>query len=254
MFGPFASTSTRHLSGDPFAFLEGKQYVTMIREVLPSRFSPSKSTASAPRSLADTFAPSSSSASSSTSSLSDSTYIGTPSWERTSSSSSDFSDDDLELVTPPASPHATAMSLEYTGSGKGKAKDEHQDYLQFSLQDVSPTSSGPTFDWTSPSLDECITLPNPPQRTTVPLPSLPSPAPVSPRSKAERPTRQQEERLRGRSRSPRLLWRSELDEPSISLLNDYYSSTVGGPLPRLDSNMSKRQVREWSLRVEDAGI
>ncbi|GAA5860075.1 hypothetical protein JCM5353_001868 [Sporobolomyces roseus] len=227
----------------------------MIREVLPSRFSSKLPTfTSLPSSsLADSHGSSPSSSSSSSSS----TFIGTPPWASTTSAS-DSSDDELE--TPPASPNSSTVSLPSDRKGKGKLPLDALLTYPFSINEIceDEDARGPCFDWTSPS------VPSPPsklpQLISSTSPSLDDalhlPPPVVPAapSKPPRPTRQQEERLRGRTRSPRLLWRSELDAPSMKILDTYHDKTVGGRLPLLQNGMSKKEVKEWSLKVENAGI
>lgn len=86
--------------------------------------------------------------------------------------------------------------------------------------------------------------------------SLSTPAPSArPRpQQPSPPSRQQEEASRGRSRWPRILWSSELDQESISVLRSYHSRVVGGDLPTLRSGMSPREVQKWSRKMEDAGL
>ncbi|GAA5977678.1 hypothetical protein JCM5350_002317 [Sporobolomyces pararoseus] len=280
MFGSLASTSTSTSShftaGDPFAFLDtGKQYVTMIREVLPLRASPSTSKKLSPPSF----------------SSSSSTYSNTSSsWTSLSDTAFSSDDDEDELQTPPASPqNSSSLKLFHDHKGKSNLKQSPGDssILQFSfspneISEDDDARGEPTFDWisppalpsppvlptlsdsTSPSLDESLSVPLPafslppkPKPSAAQLPPLTPPltqAQNSPASTPRRPTRAEEERYRGRTRSPRLLWRSELDKPSIELLNLYHEETVGGKLPLLKPGMRTREVREWSRRVEEAGI
>ncbi|GAA6024182.1 hypothetical protein JCM11491_006672 [Sporobolomyces phaffii] len=286
MFGSLASTSTstsRHLSRDPFAFLDtGKQYVTMIREVLPARYTPSsKLSVPLTHSLS-----SSSSASSSSSSSSSSTYVGTPSsWDlhhhSDASVSSDEEEDD-ELETPPASPHHSSVSLPGVGKGKSTATLG----FPFSFDEVSEDDDArggggrgggravPALDWispasplvvtsstkavvsatrlASPSLDESSSPSSP--LSSVPVVATLPPAAATRTTTTTKPTRREEERLRGRTRSPRLLWRSHLDRTALDLLDTYHDRTVGGALPRLTPGMDRAHVRNWSRRVENAGI
>ncbi|GAA5966870.1 hypothetical protein JCM3765_004584 [Sporobolomyces pararoseus] len=276
MFGSLASTSTSTSShftggGDPFSFLDtGKQYVTMIREVLPLRVSPSTS-----KKLS---APSFSSSSSTYSSTSSS-------WASTSETAFSSDDDEDELQTPPASPqNSSSLQLFHDHKGKSKQRQSLGDspILQFSfspneISEDDDARGEPTFDWisspslpspvlptfsnSSPSLDESLSVPLPsfalppkPKPTAAQLPPLSSSTTDQKPSSPRRPTRAEEERYRGRTRSPRLLWRSELDKPSIELLNLYHEETVGGKLPILKSGMRTREVREWSRKVEEAGI
>jgi len=40
----------------------------------------------------------------------------------------------------------------------------------------------------------------------------------------------------------------------MKILDTYHDKTVGGRLPLLHNGMSKKEVKEWSLKVENAGI
>ena len=68
------------------------------------------------------------------------------------------------------------------------------------------------------------------------------------------PTREAEEETRGRSRWPRLLWASTIDDESLTVLRSYHERAVGGPLPRLDRDAGSRGVSEWSTELEKAGL
>lgn len=103
------------------------------------------------------------------------------------------------------------------------------------------------------------------QKPSAPTPTLAAPprppAPATPAATARPrpqqpspPSRQQEEASRGRSRWPRILWSSELDQESISVLRSYHSRVVGGDLPVLKQGMSPREVQRWSRKMEDAGL
>ncbi|GAA5892268.1 uncharacterized protein JCM6883_007302 [Sporobolomyces salmoneus] len=87
-----------------------------------------------------------------------------------------------------------------------------------------------------------------------PSPAPSTPAPSTRPSQPSPPSRQQEEASRGRSRWPRILWSSELDQESISVLRSYHSRVVGGDLPVLQQGMSPREVQKWSRKMEDAGL
>ncbi|GAA5884397.1 hypothetical protein JCM16303_003670 [Sporobolomyces ruberrimus] len=260
MFGSFASTSTstsrHHLSGDPLAFLDSGKYVTMIREVFPSS---SRSKPSLP--LA--------SSSSSSSNLARPTWdnqtpssFSSMSYSSSTSASSDEEEEEEELETPPSSPLNSLLSLPQTTPDlKGKQSINTLGF-PFSLDEIAEDEDarGPSFNWisaptvpsshtvplspTSPSLDESLSLP--------PIP-LSKPKPTT-KGTPNRPTRQEEERYRGRTRSPRLLWRSDLDKLALELLDEYHEKTVGGKLPVLRIGMGRKEVREWSKKVEDAGI
>ncbi|GAA5854987.1 hypothetical protein JCM3766R1_004139 [Sporobolomyces carnicolor] len=249
------STSTLHHGGlqNPFAFLDsGKQYVTMIREVLPPPLRPaqqpsktiplSRSAAAASRPM---FA---SSSSSSTASSTSSTL-----WN---DSSSDEDEEEEELATPPASPLATTTTLPPL---------HHHDHDQ----DVKPRNRLEfPFSWHEVSQDDEVVFvddltprPPPPPRSEPKL--VPTPTTTTTRTTTTTvPTsRSEEERQRGRTRSPRLLWRSNLcrddDEgkKNVETLDVYHRAATGGrPLPRLTLGMSTRDVTNWSLSVERAGI
>ncbi|KAM0746604.1 hypothetical protein T439DRAFT_360287 [Meredithblackwellia eburnea MCA 4105] len=70
-----------------------------------------------------------------------------------------------------------------------------------------------------------------------------------------RPSRAEEENARGRSRWPRLLWNSTIDDESLDVLKSYHERAVGGPLPVLERReRGRRAVKEWSERLERAGL
>ncbi|GAA5882277.1 hypothetical protein JCM16303_002317 [Sporobolomyces ruberrimus] len=135
----------------------------------------------------------------------------------------------------------------------------------------------PTFGSTAPTSTTSSTLSLPhaprPQPTTLvyppglPIPSSafstpqkppptsePTPVTRTRPSEPSPPSRQQEEQARGRSRWPRILWSSELDQQSIHVLQSYHSRVVGGDLPVLKQGMSPRDVQKWSRKMEDAGL
>lgn len=131
----------------------------------------------------------------------------------------------------------------------------------------SPTSTATTL--AQPSLTYPPGLPIPPSlltprsATSTPIavpPAVPTPTPSRhqaeprPRPQPSPPSRQAEESQRGRSRWPRLLWSSQLDEESLRVLRSYHHRVVGGPLPVLEPGMSQRDVRKWSHKMEDAGL
>lgn len=94
---------------------------------------------------------------------------------------------------------------------------------------------------------------------TLPLPLQPTvPKAPSKRTKAAAapapPTREAEEESRGRSRWPRLLWASTVDDESLEVLRSYHERAVGGPLPILDRGAGSRGVRDWSTKLEKAGL
>lgn len=137
----------------------------------------------------------------------------------------------------------------------------------FKPTDAPPNSSSqkqlqaaqPFDDWAP----ELLVLPSsrlltqpPPSHALPPLPAPTSnPKPRSkPKPSSNRPSREEEESRRGRSRWPRLLWRSEVDPTSLEVLEKYHARAVGGPLPVLERRRGERGVREWSDRMERAGL
>ncbi|GAA5979000.1 hypothetical protein JCM21900_001880 [Sporobolomyces salmonicolor] len=282
---PFAaSTSTAssaHDRSNPLAFLSAKPYLTTIRDIMPQ--SPFHQLAGF--SFTSSVASSSSSGPVSHSAATTPTFDSpSPNWDRRSSyastaSSSDTSDDELE--TPPTSPQVVPLS---DPKGKGRADEHHhhlvnlddpQEIAPFSLLEVAededarghlthwPSSTSPYSSvegGSSPaSLDDSIssssssdTIVSPPllASSAVPLPQVDTRPPPQPSP----PTRAQEEHLRGRSRWPRLLWRSNLDDDSLDVLKSYHERAVGGPLPLLKREMRGEEVRRWSRRMEDAGL
>ncbi|ORY91544.1 hypothetical protein BCR35DRAFT_298734 [Leucosporidium creatinivorum] len=105
-----------------------------------------------------------------------------------------------------------------------------------------------------------------PKSLAPPPPPAPKPAPApsvtlnKPRKLAKAapapppPTREYEEARRGRSRWPRLLWNSEVDQEALGVLEAYHQRAVGGPLPVLKSGASSKGVRKWSDEMEKAGL
>ncbi|GAA5844846.1 hypothetical protein JCM5353_006406 [Sporobolomyces roseus] len=236
---------------------------------LPSKcklltFSPPTSSPRTPTTLSNL--PSSSSSSPLPSS--DLDYHAILPWDRRHSSSStattsDASEDELE--TPPTSPRPQTISLpDLSHPDEKSIHSKPVDLLHypFSIAEICDEDESPSFDWITPSDSSNLPqlLPSASQSPpNIALPSF-SPAPITPstpssvRSLANRPSRQEEESSRGRSRAPRLLWRSEIDKPSMDVLNRYHEDVAGVSMPRLEKGMGRRQVREWSKRVEEAGI
>ncbi|BGP15119.1 hypothetical protein JCM10213_006549 [Rhodosporidiobolus nylandii] len=169
-----------------------------------------------------------------------------------------------ELLTPQTSPEIKATHL----NGKGKGVDLSASLHAFSLsgvvEDEDDALSIPV-EWALPS--SVVPLPAAPRSADVPstpTPALapepqpqaaPRPSPASPTTAAA-PTSAtlSDEDQRGRSRWPRLLWRSEIDDDSLTVLKNYHERAVGGPLPQLRREMSHREVGRWSRRMEDAGL
>ncbi|GAA5923840.1 hypothetical protein JCM3775_000523 [Rhodotorula graminis] len=276
---PRVASSSSSSSSDDFAFLEAKHYLTTIR--MPS-FASSPFEAGA-HAAADLEAKSASSASSSSSSLpwtparrdSYSSMYSSPSSAGSSTECGDSSDED-EAVTPPVSPDllptgAAGVDLK----GKGKQAD-HDAFnlaaLHFSLADVAeddaewvqavpieavvptPVAPSPRGNPAAPSSTTLAAKPTAPdpheQAAAAAVRPVPQPSP--PESVAPPPSADDD--ARGRSRWPRLLWRSELDVDSLVVLRDYHERAIGEPLPVLRRGMRPREVARWSRRMEDAGL
>ncbi|GAA5865892.1 hypothetical protein JCM3774_005514, partial [Rhodotorula dairenensis] len=199
-------------------------------------------------------------------------------------------EDDDEIATPPFLPADSVLApgnAAYKGKGKADAHDEAA-YLDLSgafatfslseddlaaalpLSPPSPTRPLPPAEAVAPSP---APTPTPTPRTAFrPAPSSSSsskPEPsgdlapaaehdhaahVRPPPQPSPPTRTVEEAQRGRSRWPRLLWRSELDMDSLVVLKNYHERAVGQPLPVLRAGMVPKQVETWSRRMEYAGL
>ncbi|KAK4701226.1 hypothetical protein P7C70_g5008, partial [Phenoliferia sp. Uapishka_3] len=183
--------------------------------------------------------------------------------QRNSSSSSSSSGSSSGLCTPPpASPLFTA-----TRKGDTNVDDD---------LDFGPTRGGlaspepgvlvlpPPSHYYKPSAPTRKTLPVAKSRTAIssiaqpsPASSLPSSTPKTQPKRAKPsavPTRDDEEDSRGRSRWPRLLWSSTVDDDSLEVLRSYHERAVGGPLPLLERGRGQRGVREWSAKLEKAGL
>ncbi|SCV70965.1 BQ2448_3727 [Microbotryum intermedium] len=62
-----------------------------------------------------------------------------------------------------------------------------------------------------------------------------------------------DDEYRGRSRRPRLLWRSRLAEPTVSVLDHYCREYYSMELPRLKGKGSP-EGRKWSRQLDQAGL
>ncbi|GAA5844014.1 hypothetical protein JCM9279_003703 [Rhodotorula babjevae] len=270
---PTPSPRVASASSDDFAFLEAKHYLTTIR--MPS-FASSPSSAEAGH-AAHLAAKSSSSASSSglpwTPARRDSysSMYSSPSSAGSSTECGDSSDED-EAVTPPVSPDLVPTAGGVVDlKGKGKQADHdafHLAALDFSLADVAEDDA----EWLQPvPIEAVVPAPAAPSsargtpapfsttavaaKPTAPDPDAavrPAPQPSTPESAAPPPAADDD--ARGRSRWPRLLWRSELDVDSLVVLRDYHERAIGEPLPVLRRGMQPREVARWSRRMEDAGL
>lgn len=165
-----------------------------------------------------------------------------------SSSSNEYSE---EILTPPTSPDVIASDTTST-------KKTHN------LNSISQTK---TLDDYQLSLDT-LSLSTPP----ISPPSSPIPSsgahlkPLTSTKSSSTKSRVYEEAHRGRSRWPRLLWKSSaLDEPSLVVLKEYFARAVGEELPILTMEMSidddgisrgvgSKAVRQWSEAMEKGGL
>ena len=206
--------------------------------------------------------------------------------------SDDTIEEDDEIATPPFLPADAADGFS-SNKGKGKATEDHP-YLDLSgtfatfslsednlvasvpLSPPSPTRPLPPAEAVAPSPAPAVTPtaspriafqstpskppPPPPSSETVavavtnPDSEPPSSAHVRPLPQPSPPTRAVEEAHRGRSRWPRLLWRSELDMDSLVVLKNYHERAVGQPLPVLRAGMVPNQVETWSRGMEYPGL
>lgn len=208
-----------------------------------------------------------------------STYSCGSSSAGSSTECGDSSDED-EAVTPPVSPDLVP-SLPHHVDRKGKGKELTDDdafhlaALDFSLAEIAEDDEA-TGAWIQPIPIAAVPAPHPaPSRGTHPLPTAattvrtafkpdaPDPHSAAQAAAAVRPAPQPsppesisgaDDEPRGRSRWPRLLWRSELDVDSLVVLKDYHERAIGEPLPVLKRGMRPRSVARWSRRMEDAGL
>ncbi|GAA5914733.1 hypothetical protein JCM6882_002727 [Rhodosporidiobolus microsporus] len=191
-----------------------------------------------------------------------------------SSSSSDYDteytsdeEDDDELATPDCSPELKAADASSNRSGKGKGKApvdltasfhafslsgiDEEDSWEVPVAPVAPPTSTLSSTSPSPSLPPPAALPLVPsavfQQQSLPAPAI-EPEPAAALHESPDPAH------RGRSRWPRLLWRSELDPDSLAVLKSYHERAIGAPLPRLRRGMRDESVGRWSRRMEDAGL
>ncbi|KDE09156.1 hypothetical protein MVLG_00869 [Microbotryum lychnidis-dioicae p1A1 Lamole] len=72
-------------------------------------------------------------------------------------------------------------------------------------------------------------------------------------SEIEPDDRDRDDEYRGRSRRPRLLWRSQLAEPTVSVLDQYCREYYAMELPRLKGKGSP-EGRKWSRQLDQAGL
>ncbi|KAK4055600.1 hypothetical protein OIV83_000146 [Microbotryomycetes sp. JL201] len=170
-----------------------------------------------------------------------------------SSASSTSSASSHEAQTPPQSPslaahavlgdepaHSQSMLLGIDtyqhNSFKRKLPPMPPAKTQLSLQSVPPTSKS-------------LPLPK-----VVATSATPAPQSASSSSAPVQQSREWEEARRGRSRWPRLLWRSDVDDEALDILEAYHKRAVGGPLPLLKPRSAPRAVKKWSDSMERAGL
>lgn len=65
--------------------------------------------------------------------------------------------------------------------------------------------------------------------------------------------REDEEERRGRSRVPRILWRSELDRATMDILDEHHVRIHGKEVPRLREGGSA-EGRRWSKKMDRSGF
>lgn len=65
--------------------------------------------------------------------------------------------------------------------------------------------------------------------------------------------RDDEEERRGRSRVPRILWRSELDRETLEILDEHHLRMHGSQVPRLREGGSA-EGRTWSKKMDRSGL
>ncbi|GJN89649.1 hypothetical protein Rhopal_002636-T1 [Rhodotorula paludigena] len=272
---------------DALAFLSGKPYLTTIREFMPAyAFTPMDVAHSAARvPLA------SASASSSSSSASTSAIKAPWSTPRRSSFASAYSssgsstececesgssEDEDELATPPVSPDLLPADAHVSKADlKGKGRETAPfslTQLAVELDDLADDEAGP-LAWhpipvtvaPAPSPSAAAAATPTPAAPLAPRAAFQHQHPVAPDPHGEatpRPPPQPsppsqpvpEEAARGRSRWPRILWRSELDLESLHVLKDYHERAVGGPLPIVKRGMAPSEVARWSHQLENAGL
>ncbi|SCZ98497.1 BZ3500_MvSof-1268-A1-R1_Chr7-1g09179 [Microbotryum saponariae] len=72
-------------------------------------------------------------------------------------------------------------------------------------------------------------------------------------SEVEPDDRDRDDEYRGRSRRPRLLWRSQLAEPTVNVLDHYCREYYAMELPKLKGKGSP-EGRKWSRQLDQAGL
>ena len=179
-----------------------------------------------------------------------SSMYSSPSFAGSSTECGDSSDED-EAVTPPVSPDLAALHF----SLADVAEDEGEWVQPVPIEAVVPAPVAPSSARGTPAPSTTAaavakpTAPDPHAQAAAAV--RPAPQPSPPESAAPAAP---DDDARGRSRWPRLLWRSELDVDSLVVLRDYHERAIGEPLPVLRRGMQPREVARWSRRMEDAGL
>ncbi|BGP23941.1 hypothetical protein Rt10032_c05g2350 [Rhodotorula toruloides] len=263
-----------HGDSDPLAFLSAKPYLDTVRDTMPAFAQSTTASSTASGSASTPKAPAAIPWSQPRRASLASTYSSGSStgYEDEDRDAYGFSseDDDEFLVTPPF-PAVDSSSASSNASAKGKAKaivDLSAPFGSISLAAVAEDDDADV--WPQP----VSSLPDVPSPARLPPPALPlvsHPAPkpatavvapdshphaqTRPRPQPSPPTQPSpEEAYRGRSRWPRLLWRSDIDVDSLRVLKNYHERAVGGPLPVLKGGMEQREVARWSRAMENAGL
>ncbi|KAK4057843.1 hypothetical protein OIO90_001062 [Microbotryomycetes sp. JL221] len=176
-----------------------------------------------------------------------------------SSSASSSSSSTHEAQTPPQSPsplntklHAPSLSL----NGRQSWADEVAQHRETILERKLPSAMQPST--------VKLPLPTPPVLSETQPRAITVKSRKTALSNSERqmssasapvePSREWEEARRGRSRWPRVLWRSDVDSEALDLLDAFHDRAVGGPLPVLQPRSAPRAVKQWSDSMERAGL
>ncbi|KAM0788878.1 hypothetical protein ACM66B_002962 [Microbotryomycetes sp. NB124-2] len=177
--------------------------------------------------------------------------------QASSSASSSSADSLHEAQTPSHSPsplpaHVTTAAGSQSHTWADEVADYHDNVLKRKLPPMPPA----TVQLPLPSVElASVSLP----RSQVQPQAITSAATRSsdrtqPSSAPQEPSREWEEARRGRSRWPRLLWRSDVDEEALDILDAYHQRAVGTNLPILKPRSAPRVVKQWSDSMERAGL
>lgn len=160
-----------------------------------------------------------------------------------SASSSVYSDGPL---TPSASPSRPALAKGNDYAATGTFSPTFQ--TKFALTAIASEPSSSFVTVKVPSAESpTLSRSDAPSGTRTPR-GLHAPA------GSRRPTRDEEEGARSRSRFPRLLWNSELDQSQLVVLQDFHVRTTGRALPQLDRAKGADGIRQFSRELERAGL